>query len=54
MGGHGYVTMGGMVTVLKVRDGIADYADPGFYTPPPGTLANVTTPEDMARDGITK
>jgi hypothetical protein len=44
--------MGGMVTVLKVRDGIQDYADPGFYSHPPGTVADVADPEDLARDGI--
>jgi len=52
MGGHGYITMGGMVTVLKVRDGITSYEDPGFYTAPAGTLANVATPDELARDGI--
>jgi hypothetical protein len=29
--------MGGMFTVLKVRDGISSYDDPGWYTQPPGT-----------------
>ncbi|MBL8747818.1 MAG: copper oxidase [Planctomycetes bacterium] len=52
LGGHGYVTMGGMVTVLKVRDGITGYDDPGYYTAPAGTLANVALPEELARDGI--
>ncbi|HEU4417410.1 MAG TPA: copper oxidase [Planctomycetota bacterium] len=50
--GFGYVTMGGMVTVLKVRDGIADYADPGHYVHPPGTVAEVASSEDLRRDGI--
>jgi FtsP/CotA-like multicopper oxidase with cupredoxin domain len=50
--GHGYVTMGGMVTVLKVRDGIADYADPGHYAAPPGTQAGPATAAELARDGI--
>jgi hypothetical protein len=50
--GFGYVTMGGMVTVLKVRDGIADYADPGHYTHPKGTVAELATPEELRRDGI--
>ena len=31
--------MGGMFTVLKVRDGIRSYEDPGWYENPPGTLA---------------
>jgi FtsP/CotA-like multicopper oxidase with cupredoxin domain len=52
VGGHGYVTMGGMVTVLKVRDGIADYADPGHYEAPPGTQAGPATAAELARDGI--
>ena len=51
-GGFGYITMGGMVTVLKVRDGITDYADPGDYVHPEGTVADVASPGDLARDGI--
>jgi FtsP/CotA-like multicopper oxidase with cupredoxin domain len=51
-GGFGYVTMGGMVTVLKVRDGLKDYSDPGFYAHPQGTVAAPATREDLARDGI--
>jgi hypothetical protein len=31
--------MGGMFTVLKVRDGITSYEDPGHYEPPAGTRA---------------
>lgn len=51
-GPYGYITMGGMVTVLKVRDGIKDYTDPGDYAHPPGSVAGVATPEEMRRDGI--
>ncbi len=50
--GFGYVTMGGMVTVLKVRDGLTDYADPGHYAHPAGTVASLASPADLARDGI--
>ena len=50
--GFGYVTMGGMVTVLKVRDGLTDYADPGHYVHPPGTVADVASAADLTRDGI--
>jgi hypothetical protein len=32
--------MGGMFTVFKVRDGIASYADPGWYEHPAGTVAH--------------
>ena len=37
-GPYGPVEMGGMFTVLKVREGITSYADPGWYTNPPGTM----------------
>ncbi|MBI4768531.1 MAG: copper oxidase [Deltaproteobacteria bacterium] len=44
MTGHGPfgpIEMGGMFTVVKVREGLAreDYQDPGWYRHPPGTLA---------------
>lgn len=51
-GPFGYITMGGMVTVLKVRENIADYADPGPYQHPPGTVADLASDADLARDGI--
>jgi FtsP/CotA-like multicopper oxidase with cupredoxin domain len=38
-GPFGAIEMGGMFTVIKVRDGITSYDDPGFYQHPPGTLA---------------
>ena len=40
-GPFGPIEMGGMFTVVKVRDGLAadDYSDPGWYENPPGTLA---------------
>ena len=44
--------MGGMVTVLKVRDGLTNYADPGWYEHPKGTVADVATAEELIRDGI--
>ncbi|KAF0246629.1 MAG: multicopper oxidase type [Planctomycetota bacterium] len=31
--------MGGMFTILKVRDGITSYEDPGWYKHPEGTMA---------------
>ena len=36
---YGDVEMGGMFTILKVRDDLTSYADPGWYDAPPGTLA---------------
>src|SRR5687768_10313635 len=38
-GPFGPVEMGGMFTVLKVREGITSYADPGWYKHPDGTVA---------------
>ncbi|CEJ14114.1 Copper resistance protein A precursor [bacterium YEK0313] len=40
-GPFGPVEMGGMFTVMKVREGLAagDYKDPGWYQHPPGTVA---------------
>ena len=55
LGGRGKydtITMGGMFTILKVRDTLASYADPGWYDAPPGTLAQAATSSELARDGI--
>jgi len=38
-GQFGNIEMGGMFTVLKVRDGITTYEDPGWYEFPAGTVA---------------
>ncbi|MDO8093741.1 MAG: copper oxidase [Candidatus Brocadiales bacterium] len=38
-GPFGPLEMGGMFTVLKVRDGITCYDDPGWYQQPEGTVA---------------
>jgi len=42
-GPFGPIEMGGMFTVVKVREGLArnDYKDPGWYKHPPGTVAYV-------------
>jgi hypothetical protein len=39
-GQFGPMEMGGMFTVVKVREGLApgDYRDPGWYRHPPGTV----------------
>jgi hypothetical protein len=34
-----WIGMGGMFTILKVRDGIESYEDPGWYKHPEGTMA---------------
>jgi FtsP/CotA-like multicopper oxidase with cupredoxin domain len=54
-GGHGpfdYITMGGLFTILKVREGITSYEDPGWYQHPPGTVASLATADQLRRDGI--
>ncbi len=40
-GPFGPIEMGGMFSVVKVREGLArnDYSDPGWYKHPPGTVA---------------
>jgi len=51
-GRYGVITMGGMFTLVKVREHLTSNDDPGPYEPPPGTLAELATPEDLKRDGI--
>jgi FtsP/CotA-like multicopper oxidase with cupredoxin domain len=55
LGGKGpfsTIDMGGMFTVIKVRDGITSYEDPGWYQHPVGTVAARATPEELKADGI--
>jgi len=48
-----YITMGGMFTLVKVRDQVDSYEkDPGWYTQPAGTQATVADPSELQRDGI--
>jgi hypothetical protein len=44
-GPFGDIEMGGMFTVIKVREGLArgDYRDPGWYKHPAGTVAREWT-----------
>ncbi len=42
-GPYGAIEMGGMFTILKVRDGLTSYDDPGWYQHPAGTLARKVT-----------
>ena len=41
-GPYGNIEMGGMFTLIKVRDNLApgDFSDPGWYSPPAGTVAS--------------
>jgi len=45
--------MGGLFTVIKVRDQLKGYdEDPGWYAHPAGTVALKADDADLARDGI--
>ncbi|HYD01777.1 MAG TPA: multicopper oxidase domain-containing protein, partial [Phycisphaerales bacterium] len=57
-GPHETITMGGMFTVLKVREGLSadaarSHLDPGWYQDPPGTQAMKAETAALERDGIT-
>jgi FtsP/CotA-like multicopper oxidase with cupredoxin domain len=52
-GPRGYIPMGGLVTVIKVRAGITSFEDPGWFENPPGTEARKATPTELSRDGVT-
>jgi hypothetical protein len=48
-----YISMGGLFTVMKVRDQLKSYdEEPGWYKHPPGTVALKATDEELRRDGI--
>jgi hypothetical protein len=48
-----YISMGGLFTIVKVRDQLKSYdEDPGWYKHPPGTVALKATDEELRRDGI--
>ena len=48
----GMVDMSGMFTLLKVREGLTNYDDPGWYRHPSGSVSEPATSEEMRRDGI--
>jgi hypothetical protein len=50
-GPFGYIPMGGMFTVIKVRESLDNYDDPGWYQHPKG-VADVASAEDLERDGV--
>ena len=52
-GPHGTIDMGGMFTLIKIRDRLTGDADPGWYQSPAGELATEATADELARDGIT-
>ncbi len=48
----GTIDMGGMFTIIKVRENLTGYDDPGDYKFPPGTVAVAATKDELNRDGI--
>jgi len=51
-GPQGYITMGGMFTILKVRDEVAEGTDPDWYPAPEGSTARPATSLELSADGI--
>lgn len=51
-GQFGKTVLGGMVTVLKVRERTDGYKDPGPFQFPDGTVMAIARPEDLERDRI--
>jgi len=51
-GPYGAIDMGGMFTILKVRENPEAEDGSGWYTAPPGTVADLASPSDLKADGI--
>jgi hypothetical protein len=51
-GPFGFIDMGGMFTIIKIRDRLEGNQDPGWYKHPEGTVASAATKEQLRRDGI--
>jgi manganese oxidase len=49
-GKHDYIDMGGLFTIVKVRENLTSYDDPGWYENPPGTLASLASNDELQRD----
>lgn len=52
IGPFGYITMGGMFTILKVREELGPADENGWYPHPAGTVAERASKEDLERDGV--
>ena len=44
--------MGGMFTILKIRERLPRGGDSEWYQNPPGTVAAEATADEMRRDGV--
>ncbi len=53
IGPYDEITMGGMFTILKVRENLSNYdEDPGWYEPPAGTLSTAATADALRANSI--
>jgi manganese oxidase len=52
VGPHGMIDMGGMFTLVKVREKLTGDVDPGWYDAPKASVATEATAAELARDGI--
>jgi manganese oxidase len=52
-GPHGVIDMGGMFTIVKVRERLSGDGDPGWYNAPKPSIAKEASRDELARDGIT-
>ena len=48
----GHNGMGSMFTIVKIREHLDSYGDPGWYEHPPGTVAEAASVAELGRDGI--
>jgi hypothetical protein len=51
-GPFGYIDMGGMFTLVKIRERLTGAGDPGWYQHPAGSVAGVASEDELRRDGI--
>jgi len=51
-GPYAPIDMGGMFTILKVREDPEREDGSGWYSPPPGSVADVASADDLAADGV--
>ena len=51
-GPHGTIDMGGMFTVLKIRERLRPGDEQGYFPAPPDTIAREATAAELAGDGI--
>ncbi len=51
-GPFGLIDMGGMFTVVKVREKLVGDTDPGWFEHPAGTVASEASASELARDNI--